>query len=143
MTEARVSMRLYQYRSGQQMVSTVAQCLEDIRDPHTTLEFLVVRAETEPPWLPAPAGAALNSFSSKDFKVFKGDIDVLFDGGDGSTPYRFPVEIQIHTLESFLRTVCGTHHANHLALKPRQFLKGRVPVLFPAAASGTDWLTRP
>ena len=45
-------------------------------------------------------------------------------------------------LESFLRTVCGAHHANHLALKLRQFLLGLVPVLFPARIYGKDWLHR-
>ncbi|MCB1185112.1 hypothetical protein KDM41_16945 [bacterium] len=89
--------------------------------------------------LPRPAGAALNTFSSKDFKVFKGDIDLLCDGGGGA-PYRFPVEIQIHTLESYLRTVCGEHEASHVALKLRQFLFGLAPKLFPREVYGEAWL---
>ena len=89
------------------------------------------------------SGTRLNQHSGKGFRVFKGDMDILFPGRyPGQTPYRFVVEIQIHTLESFLRTVCGAHHANHLALKLRQFLMGLVPVLFPAAVYGTDWLQR-
>lgn len=91
----------------------------------------------------APSGAALNTHSGRGFRVFKGDMDVLFPGRfPGQAPYRFTVEIQVHTLESFLRTVCGAHQANHLALKLRQFLLGLVPVLFPAGIYGTDWLVR-
>jgi hypothetical protein len=90
---------------------------------------------------PEPVGAPLNVHSGKGFRVFKGDMDVLVPGRfPGQAPYRFTVEIQIHTLESFLRTVCGAHHANHLAMKLRQFLVGLVPVLFPAGIYGKDWL---
>jgi hypothetical protein len=92
---------------------------------------------------PAPRGSALNDFSGQGFRVFKGDMDVLTPGRfPGQAPYRFTVEIQVHTLESFLRTVCGSHHANHLALKLRQFLLGLVPVLFPRKIYGADWLPR-
>ena len=90
-----------------------------------------------------PAGLPLNVHSGKGFRVFKGDMDVLIPGRfPGQAPYRFAVEIQIHTLESFLRTVCGLHQANHLALKLRQFLLGLVPVLFPAGIYGKSWLQR-
>lgn len=90
---------------------------------------------------PAPAGFPLNSHSGRGFRVFKGDMDLLFPGRfPGQAPYRFTVEIQVHTLESFLRTVCGAHHASHLALKLRQFVLGLVPVLFPARVYSTDWL---
>jgi hypothetical protein len=87
-----------------------------------------------------PGGAALNEFSSKDFKVFKGDIDVLYQEEGDTTPYRFPVEVQIYTLESYLRTVCGAHEASHLALKLRQFLFGLVPKIFPMEIYGEGWL---
>ncbi|MEZ4389344.1 MAG: hypothetical protein R3D98_17500, partial [Candidatus Krumholzibacteriia bacterium] len=90
-----------------------------------------------------PAGAALNRHSGPGFRVFKGDMDLLFPGRfPGQAPYRFTVEIQVHTLESFLRTVCGAHQANHLALKLRQFLLGLVPVIFPDKVYGRDWLQR-
>ena len=87
-----------------------------------------------------PGGAALNEFSSSEFKVFKGDVDVLYEEEGGGAPYRFPVEIQIYTLESYLRTVCGAHDASHLALKLRQFLFGLVPKLFPGEIYGEHWL---
>jgi len=87
-----------------------------------------------------PSGSSLNSFSSKDFKVFKGDVDVLAEEHGGGTPYRFPVEVQIFTLESYLRTVCGAHDASHLALKLRQFLFGLVPKIFPRRIYGSQWL---
>lgn len=85
-------------------------------------------------------GSPLNTFSSKGFKVFKGDADILFEEFDGSRPYRFPVEIQIFTLESYLRTVCGDHEASHLALKKRQFMYGVVPRIFPWEIYGDGWL---
>jgi len=87
-----------------------------------------------------PGGSSLNTFSSKAFKVFKGDIDLLVEEEGRSLPYRFPVEVQIFTLESYLRTVCGAHEASHLALKLRQFLFGLVPRIFPARIYGQEWL---
>jgi hypothetical protein len=86
------------------------------------------------------SGSSLNTFSSKGFKVFKGDVDVLIGDPGGGVPYRFPVEVQIFTLESYLRTVCGAHDASHLALKLRQFLFGLVPKIFPGEIYGEDWL---
>jgi hypothetical protein len=87
-----------------------------------------------------PGGSSLNAFSSKDFKVFKGDVDVLTEEEGGGPPYRFPVEVQIFTLESYLRTVSGAHDASHLALKLRQFLYGLVPKIFPRQIYGSEWL---
>jgi hypothetical protein len=87
-----------------------------------------------------PGGSSLNTFSSKAFKVFKGDVDILTEPESGGASYRFPVEVQIFTLESYLRTVCGAHEASHLALKLRQFLYGLAPKLFPAKIYGTQWL---
>ncbi len=85
-------------------------------------------------------GSELNSWSSRAFKVFKGDIDVLIQPEGTNSPYRFPVEIQIYTLEAYLRTVCSQHEASHQALKQRQFLYGLAPRLFPRAVYGSDWL---
>ncbi len=88
-----------------------------------------------------PSGSALNTFSGSGFKVFKGDVDILIAGqGPGQQSYRFPVEIQIFTIEGYLRTVCGSHEASHQALKLRQFLFGLVPRIFPKAIYGSDWL---
>ena len=87
------------------------------------------------------AGQALNEYSSKQFKVFKGDVDVLYPDSARRQPYRFPVEVQIFTMEAYLRTVCGAHEASHLALKLRQFLYGLVPRIFPREIYGTSWLT--
>jgi hypothetical protein len=89
---------------------------------------------------PQVEGSSLNTFSSKEFKVFKGDVDVLIGESGGSTPYRYPVEIQIFTLEGYLRTVCGFHDASHLALKLRQFIFGLVPRIFPSKIYGSQWL---
>ena len=82
----------------------------------------------------------LDRHSGRGFKVFKGDVDILYPAENGHPPYRFQVEIQIYTLEGYLRTVCGAHEASHLALKLRQFLYGLVPVIFPRAIYGEGWL---
>ncbi len=85
--------------------------------------------------------AQLDRHSGRGYRVFKGDVDVLYPLPEaGGRPYRFPVEIQIYTLEGFLRTVCGAHDASHLALKLRQFLYGLLPKVFPRAIYGTGWL---
>ena len=89
---------------------------------------------------PGPADSALNDWSSKEFKVFKGDVDILARAPLSGALYRFPVEIQIFTLEGFLRTVCGSHDASHHALKLRQFLYGLVPRVFPREVYGQEWL---
>lgn len=86
------------------------------------------------------SGQSLNEYSSKQFKVFKGDVDILYPDPARRQPYRFPVEIQIFTLEAYLRTVCGAHEASHLALKLRQFLYGLVPRIFPREVYGSAWL---
>jgi hypothetical protein len=85
-------------------------------------------------------GQSLNEYSSSQFKVFKGDVDVLFPDPATGQAYRFPVEVQIYTLEAYLRTVCGAHEASHLALKLRQFLYGLVPRIFPREVYGSGWL---
>ncbi|MBT3317843.1 hypothetical protein HN388_07660 [bacterium] len=83
----------------------------------------------------------LNKHSGKGYQVFKGDLDILYPNLTPELPpYRFPVEIQIYTLEGFLRTVCGTHSANHLALKLRQFLHGLAPMIFPESVYGKGWM---
>lgn len=87
-------------------------------------------------------GLPLNAQSGAGYKVYKGDLDILHPAEEaGGLPYRFQVEIQIYTLEGFLRTVHGDHDASHLALKLRQFLHGLVPVVFPRDVYGTEWLS--
>ena len=84
----------------------------------------------------------LNPQSGKGYKVFKGDLDILHPNPEpGRQPYSFKVEIQIYTLEGFLRTVHGSHSASHMALKLRQFLYGLVPRLFPRDIYGQDWIS--
>lgn len=82
----------------------------------------------------------LNRHSGRGYRVFKGDLDVLYPCPN-RRPYRYHVEVQIYTLEAFLRTVHGAHDANHLALKLRQFLHGLVPVVFPRAIYGEGWVS--
>ncbi len=85
--------------------------------------------------------SALDAYSGRGYKVFKGDADILIPGASSAqADYRFQVEIQIYTLEGYLRTVCGRHEASHLALKLRQFLYGLVPKIFPRQIYGSDWL---
>ena len=82
----------------------------------------------------------LNPYSGAGYKVFKCELDILYRNPNApdSPPYFFPVEIQIYTLESYLRTIHTEHYASHQALKKRQFLLGLVPHLFPASIYGEE-----
>lgn len=81
--------------------------------------------------------ALLNRQSGVGFEVLKSDVDVLYAPPVGDRkPYIFSVEVQIYTVEGFLRTVHSRHYASHYRLKLRQFLEGLVPYLFPAAIYG-------
>ena len=89
----------------------------------------------------AANGRTLNRYSGHGYKVYKGDLDILHPNPiSGERPYLFHVEVQIYTLEGFLRTVHGAHDASHLALKLRQFLHGIVPIVFPREIYGEKWL---
>lgn len=82
----------------------------------------------------------LNPYTGAGYRVFKCELDVLYRSphAPDSLPYFFPVEIQIYTLETYLRTIHAEHYASHQALKRRQFLFGLVPYLFPAAVYGSE-----
>ncbi len=74
----------------------------------------------------------LNRFSGAGYRVYKCEADVLYRPQDSDEePYFFIVEIQIYTLETYLRTIHADHYASHHQLKRRQFLDGIVPLLFP------------
>jgi hypothetical protein len=74
----------------------------------------------------------LNRFSGAGYRVYKCEADVLYRPQDSDEePYSFNVEIQIYTLETYLRTIHADHYASHHQLKRRQFLEGIVPLLFP------------
>jgi hypothetical protein len=79
----------------------------------------------------------LNPQSGAGYKVYKGDLDVLYADPDSSDePYGFVVELQLYTLESYLRTIHTRHYASHQRLKRRQFVEGLAPILFPDALYG-------
>jgi hypothetical protein len=82
----------------------------------------------------------LNPYAGGGYKVFKCEIDVLYrpPHAPDAQPYFFPVELQIYTLESYLRTIHTEHYASHQSLKKRQFLLGLVPYLFPVKVYGED-----
>jgi hypothetical protein len=82
----------------------------------------------------------LNRWSGQGYDVYKAEIDLLFNQERRRLPmpYFFTVEIQLYTLESYLRTIHSAHYANHQALKRRQFLEGLVPVLFPQEIYGPE-----
>jgi hypothetical protein len=86
----------------------------------------------------------LNRYSGSGYKVFKCEIDVLYrpPGDPDAEAYFFPVEVQIYTLETYLRTIHADHYASHQALKKRQFLLGLVPYLFPASIYGEEPIAR-
>ncbi|MBD3237768.1 MAG: hypothetical protein GF330_13780 [Candidatus Eisenbacteria bacterium] len=76
--------------------------------------------------------ATLNPYSGAGYRVFKAVIDMLYrEPGSDAAPYNFAVELQLYTLESYLRTIHTRHYANHQALKRRQFVEGLAPLLFP------------
>jgi hypothetical protein len=80
----------------------------------------------------------LNRYSGAGYKVFKADADVLYRPPESkAAPYTFTVEIQLYTLETYLRTIHADHYANHQRLKRRQFLGGLAPLLFPAEIYGS------
>jgi hypothetical protein len=84
----------------------------------------------------------LNAWSGQGYEVYKSEVDLLYNSEryHFPMPYFFTVEMQIYTLESYLRTIHSRHYANHQALKRRQFLQGLCPSLFPADIYGQDVL---
>lgn len=82
--------------------------------------------------------ALLNPWSGQGYEVYKAEVDLLFNSEHRPLPlpYFFTVELQMYTLESYLRTVHSAHYANHQAMKRRQFLDGLVPYLFPRVVYG-------
>jgi len=83
------------------------------------------------------------SYTGEGYRVFKCEVDVLHraPSAPDSLPYFFPVELQIYTLETYLRTIHTEHYASHQALKRRQFLLGLVPYIFPVLVYGTEPVT--
>lgn len=75
----------------------------------------------------------LNRFSDPDFRVFKEDIDLLYPAKDSgrAAAYSFAVELQIMTVDSFLRTLHSGDYVSHRVYKTRQFLEGVMPYVFP------------
>jgi len=80
----------------------------------------------------------MNRFSSRDFKVFKEDVDILYapSHGEAIRPYIFPVELQIFTVESYLRSVHRPDAASHRSYRRRQFIEGVFPYVFPVEIYG-------
>jgi hypothetical protein len=79
----------------------------------------------------------LNSYSGDGYEVLKSDVDVVYaPAGGNQRPYIFSVEVQIYTIEGFLRTVHSRHYASHQRLKLRQFLEALLPRLFPVSVYG-------
>lgn len=81
--------------------------------------------------------ALLHAQSGAGYEVLKSDVDVLYSTG-ASEPYIFSVEVQIYTVEGYLRTVHSRHYASHQIMKLRQFLEGLLPPLFPTAVYGEE-----
>lgn len=84
--------------------------------------------------------AFLNPHSGPGYKVYKAELDVLYntEKHPAPLPYYFTVEVQIYTLESYLRTIHSSHYANHRRLKQRQFLEGIVPYMWPPSVYGEE-----
>jgi hypothetical protein len=85
----------------------------------------------------------LNAQSGRGYEVLKSDVDVLYAPvRNGAEPYIFSVEVQIYTVDGFLRTVHSGHYASHQQLKLRQFLAGLLPYLFPMRIYGERAIER-
>jgi hypothetical protein len=84
----------------------------------------------------------LNPWSGAGYEVFKTEVDLLYNSTKHPMPmpYFYTVELQIYTLESYLRTVHSAHYANHQTFKRREFLQGLCPYLFPAVIYGEEVL---
>lgn len=81
---------------------------------------------------PADRGL-LDRHSGAGYQVYKGDLELLFPAVGEMPSYGFLVELQLYTLEGYLRTIHTEHYANHQQLKRRQFIEGIVPLLWPAS----------
>jgi hypothetical protein len=86
--------------------------------------------------------ARLNAQSGRGYEVMKSDVDVICAPKSGVEPYMFSVEVQIYTVEGFLRTVHSGHYASHQKLKLRQFLIALLPSLFPREIYGDAAIDR-
>ncbi len=87
--------------------------------------------------------ARLNAYSGRGYEVLKSDVDVIYaPPRNGRRPYIFSVEMQIYTVEGFLRTVHSGHYASHQRLKLRQFLEGLLPYLYPTSVYGEAVIER-
>jgi len=86
--------------------------------------------------LSLPEDRARLSRSSAGFRVLKQIVDLLVSDPAGDGTYQFPVEIQIHTLESHLETLSLGHVSGHKAYKNRQLVSELVPILFPVEVFG-------
>jgi hypothetical protein len=80
--------------------------------------------------------ARLGARSSKGYQVLKQIVDVLVEDGADMPPYFVPVELQIHPLESYLRTLQDAQLVSHAAYKRRQLVNDLLPLLFPAEIYG-------
>lgn len=80
----------------------------------------------------------LNAFSGDGYEVLKSDVDVVYAPAGNQRPYIFSVEVQIYTIEGFLRTVHSRHYASHQRMKLRQFLEALLPRLFPVSVYGEE-----
>jgi hypothetical protein len=80
----------------------------------------------------------MNRFSAPEFKAFKEDLDLLFpaQASGRARPYFFAVELQIMTVDSFMRTVHSRDFVSHFHYRRRQFLQGVLPCVFPALMYG-------
>jgi hypothetical protein len=80
----------------------------------------------------------LNRFSAPGFRAYKEDLDLLFPAGVSgrSRPYFFAVELQIMTVDSFMRTVHSRDFVSHFRYRRRQFLQGVLPCVFPTLLYG-------
>ena len=127
-------------------VMFIVESLYEVENLKETLFDLfggVFRIRNPVDTLTRPADRALlNPYSGPGYEVYKAEIDLLYNPEQQRLPmpYFFTVEMQMYTLESYLRTIHSSHYASHQEFKRRQFLQGLVPYLFPAQVYGEEAL---
>lgn len=85
----------------------------------------------------------LNKYTGKGYQVFKTSMNLLYPENKlREDYYLFSTEVQIYTVEGYLRTIHSSNFASHRRLKTRQIIFGVLPYLFPKEIYGTTILQK-
>lgn len=130
---------LYQHRNSQSIVSDVAGCLERVLDARTALEFLTVRAESEPAWM---------RVASQDFwrqhgwlftnvRARAGELDAALEARILAVMVR-ELESDLRSRESIHRSGYDQRQGDYWSAKRSDFLRAALAVLDERRSSGAS-----